>query len=102
MRKFVVAVLGMALGLMAIPATPTPSQASVTINITIGSSVNHGRSISCAQGQRILRNRGFRDVRAVNCRGRNFVYRARRGNQRFEIVINSRNGRVTDVRRIRR
>ncbi len=101
MRKNIVAALGIAFGLLALPAIPTPAQA-VTVNITIGSSINHGRAISCSQGARILRNRGFRDVRSIDCRGRHFVYRAWRGNQRFEIVINSRTGRVTDMRRIRR
>lgn len=101
MRKNIIAVLGIAFGLLALPAVPTPAQA-VTINITIGSSINHGRSISCSQGARILRNRGFRDVRSIDCRGRHFVYRAWRGNQRFQITIDLRTGRVTDVRRIRR
>jgi hypothetical protein len=38
----------------------------------------------------------------VDCRGRFFVYHARRGAGRFEIAISAHNGRVVDVRRIRR
>jgi hypothetical protein len=50
----------------------------------------------------LLRNRGFRDVRRVDCGGRFFVYRAWRGNTRFEIAIRASNGQVVDVRRLRR
>jgi hypothetical protein len=89
-------------GLLLAPAvTPTPVEA-VTININIGTSLNNGRGITCAQGERLLRNRGFRDIRRVNCRGRYFVYRGWRGSSRFEIAVRSSNGRVVDVRRIRR
>jgi hypothetical protein len=38
----------------------------------------------------------------VDCRGRFFVYRARRGGHRFEITLSAHTGRVTDFRRIRR
>lgn len=90
------------LGLLVPPViVSTPAQA-VTININIGSDLNHGRRISCSQGERLLRNRGFRDVRRVDCRGRFFIYRAWRGNTRFEIAIRASNGQVVDVRRLRR
>lgn len=101
MRRPLLACLGLALCLAAPALMPTPAQA-VTINLHIGSSLNHGRAITCRDGERILRNRGFRDIRRVDCRGRFFVYRARRGGSRFEIAINRHNGRVADVRRIRR
>lgn len=81
-------------------AMPAPAGA-VTININIGTSINNGRSISCSQGERLLRSRGFRDVRRVDCRGRFFVYRATRNGRRFEIAIRASNGQVVDVRRIR-
>jgi hypothetical protein len=87
--------------LLTLPAMPTSADA-VTINIHVGTSLNNGRSISCSQGERILRNRGYRDIRRVDCRGRYFVYRAWRGGSRFEVAIRSSNGRVVDVRRIRR
>jgi hypothetical protein len=91
-----------ALGLLLTPAVmPTPADA-VTVNITVGSNLNNGRGITCSQGERLLRNRGFRDIRRVNCQGRYFVYRGWRGGNRFEIAVRSSNGRVVDVRRIRR
>lgn len=102
MIRRVFASLAIVTGLLLAPAImPVPADA-VTININVGSSINNGRSITCAQGERLLRNRGFRDVRRIDCRGRYFVYRAWRGNSRFEITIRSRDGRVVNMRRISR
>jgi hypothetical protein len=80
---------------------PAPAEA-VTINVNIGRSINNGRSITCAEGERLLRARGFREVRRIDCRGRYFVYRGWRGGNRFEIAVRARDGRVVDVRRLRR
>lgn len=101
MRRLLFACLGLALSFAVPAAMPTPAQA-LTIELHNGTSLNNGHAITCRDGERILRNRGFRDIRRVDCRGRFFVYRARRGGDRFEITINARNGRVVDVRRIRR
>jgi hypothetical protein len=102
MNRRIVAVLAVILGLFLVPAImPAPVEA-VTVNINIGTNLSNGRGITCAQGERHLRNRGFRDVRRINCRGRYFVYRAWRGGNRFEIAVRSRDGRVVDVRRLRR
>ena len=76
MRRLLFACLALALGLAVPVAAPTPAHA-VTININIGTSLNNGRAITCRDGERILRSRGFRDIRRVDCRGRFFVYRAR-------------------------
>jgi hypothetical protein len=82
-------------------ALPVPASA-LTINVNVGTNLNHGRAITCRQGQALIENRGFRDVRRLDCRGRHFVYRARRGGDRFEITLNARTGRVSDIRRVRR
>lgn len=101
MRMFFrVANMALAICLTVPLALPSNAEAA-TVTITIGSSLNNGRAITCNQGQRLLRNRGFRDVRRVDCRGRFFVYHARRGGSRFEVALNSRTARVSDVRRIR-
>ncbi|QRM55328.1 hypothetical protein F3Y30_12890 [Sinorhizobium sp. BG8] len=96
-----IAITLIALGLLGgeVIASPSVAQA-VTINIQIGTNLSSGRPISCREGERRLRNRGFRDIVRRDCRGRFFVYRAWRGGQRFEIALDSRNGRVVDVRRI--
>lgn len=101
MRKHVLAVfLGFSIGLGMVGGAAAPASAA-EITINIGSNLNGGRAITCAQGQRLLQNRGFRDVRRVDCRGRFYVYHARRGGGRFEVAINARTGRVSDFRRIR-
>ena len=101
MRRLLFACLGLTLSLAAPVAVPSPAHA-VTINITIGSNLNNGRAITCRDGERILRRRGFRDIRRVDCRGRFFVYRARRDGRRYEIAVSAHNGRVVDLRRLRR
>lgn len=94
---------GLAFALLASPVALPPeasAQSNVNISISVGTNLNRGRGISCSQGERLLRNRGFRDVRRVDCRGRFFVYRAWRGNARFEIAVRQSDGRVVDMRRI--
>ena len=93
--------LGLILCLAAPVVLPAPANA-VTIEINIGASLNNGRAITCRDGERLLRNRGFRNIRRVDCRGRFFVYRARRATGHFEIALSAHNGRVVDLRRIRR
>jgi hypothetical protein len=95
------ACLGLVLSLVMPVALPAPAHA-VTIEINVGTSLNNGRAITCRDGERLLRNRGFRDIRRVDCRGRFFVYRARRTTGLFEIGLRARDGRVVDLRRIRR
>ncbi len=99
MRIYALAI-GLAIGLVMPLAAPAPAHA-VTVNITVGTNLNNGRAITCSQGQRLLRNRGFRDVQRVDCRGRFFIYHTRRGNSRFEVAVSSRTARVVEVRRIR-
>jgi hypothetical protein len=86
-------------GLMLLPLAPAPEAHADSIRV--GSSVSRGRSISCSQGQQAIRNRGFHNVNRRDCRGRFFVYTARRNRdgRRYEIVLNRHNGRVVDRRR---
>jgi hypothetical protein len=100
LRKTAWVSLGLAFSLLLTPvALPTEASAA-TVTISMGTSVSNGRGISCSQGERRLRNRGFRDIRRIDCRGRFFVYRAWRGSNRFEIAIRQRDGRIVDMRRI--
>jgi len=100
MRIFSSMIFGLVISLAVPLAAPSPAFAA-SVSLTIGSDLNRGRAISCAQGQQLLQNRGFRNVRRVDCRGRFFIYHARRGVSRFEVALNSRTGRVVDFRRIR-
>jgi|SRR5262245_29900785 hypothetical protein len=105
MIRTTLASLGIVAMLLPVPVMiPPPASAQVSINIDIGIGTNLSgrRRISCARGAELLRNRGFRDVRSINCRGRYFVYRAARRGNRFEIALSSRNGEVVDLRRLGR
>jgi hypothetical protein len=90
------------LALAAEPLAMSTPAGAVTINIAVGTNLSGGRAISCAEGARRVRSRGFRDVRAIDCRGRYFVYRAWRSNRQYEIAVRRSNGRVVDVRRVGR
>lgn len=97
------ACLSLLIGLAVSPlAIPTDAEARITIDINIGTNLSRGRRISCGEGERLLRDRGFRDVSRRDCRGRYFVYRATRRGSRWEIALESRNGRIADVRWLRR
>jgi len=102
MRLRIIVSLTVALLFLSAPNALPVSASSVTININVGSSISNGRGISCRDGERLLRNRGFRDVRRIDCRGRYFVYRGWRSGSRFEVVLRSRDGRVISRRRISR
>jgi hypothetical protein len=101
MRRQMLMSVGVVLCLLSPQALPTPAEAS-SVNITIGSDLNRGRSISCRDGEWRLRDRGFRNIRRVDCGGRFFIYHASRDGRRYEIALSSHNGRVVDKRRIRR
>jgi len=101
MHRSVLVCFALVLSLVT-PATLSTPAYAVTINLNIGTSLNHGRAITCRDGERILRNRGWRNIRRVDCRGRFFIYHARRGVSRYEIAVSAHNGRVVDLRRLRR
>lgn len=101
MRPHLLLCFGLALSLAAPFALPTSAQ-GITLNLHNGSSFNTRRAITCRQGERILYNRGFRDVRRTDCHGRFFIYRAWRDGRRYEIALRARNGTVADMRRVGR
>jgi hypothetical protein len=88
-------------GLLLAPAIVPVAVNAATVEINVGSILNGGRGITCGQGERMLRFRGYRDIRRVDCAGRFLVYRAWRGAGRYEIAVRARDGRVVDKRRLR-
>jgi hypothetical protein len=48
--------------------------------------------ISCDQAARDLRNSGFRSVRAIECQGRTYTFRARRSGRLVTLSYNARTG----------
>jgi hypothetical protein len=82
-------------------ASSPGAEARVNIEINVGSTINHGRRISCAEGRRILLHRGFRDVRARDCRGSVFTYTGRRNGSWWWIDVRARDGRILRLQRRR-
>lgn len=56
--------------------------------------------ISCGEGRELLRERGFRRVRTVECQGRTFTYVGFRYGDTFRVLVNSRTGRIVGLRNI--
>jgi hypothetical protein len=54
--------------------------------------------ISCRVGWKIVRTRGFRDVRPLECRGRTFTYLAWWRGDRLTVYVNSATGRILGAR----
>jgi hypothetical protein len=54
--------------------------------------------LSCRQATRILRDRGYRNIIATDCRGKTYTFIARKRGGEFRIKFNSYSGRITSVR----
>ena len=67
----------------------------------VGTRINNGHRIRCVEGARLLRMRGFRNVRALDCRGRHFLYRGDRSRRTYDITVRVRDGRITNIRAVR-
>ncbi len=52
------------------------------------------RRISCRQARRLLRHRGFHRIRARDCEGRRYSFRAYRYGDWWGVRMNSRSGRI--------
>lgn len=74
---------------------------SQTRSVVVGTRINNGHRIRCAEGARLLRMRGFRNVRAVDCRGSHFLYRGDRQRRTYDVTVRARDGRITNVRTVR-
>ena len=53
--------------------------------------------ISCGEGGQIVRERGFRNVRPVDCNGRAFTYVGQRRGETFEVRVSSFDGSVLNI-----
>ena len=74
---------------------------SQSYSVTVGGRINNGHRIRCSEGVRLLRMRGFRNVRALDCRGSHFLYRADRSRRTYDVTVRARDGRITNVRTVR-
>jgi len=55
--------------------------------------MRYGR-LSCGEARRIVRNRGFRNVTTIECRGRTYTFEATRRGRDVVVYVNSRTGAV--------
>jgi len=55
--------------------------------------------ISCKRGKRIVRNNGYRKVRARDCRGKTYSFSGRKRGRTYIIKMRSRTGRIFRVTR---
>lgn len=56
----------------------------------------YGR-LSCGEARRIVRNHGYRRVRAIDCSGNRYTFHAMRGGEWYRIRMRSRTGRIYKV-----
>ena len=57
------------------------------------------RRISCNHAIRLLRNRGYRRIKATDCRGKVYGFTARRNGKRYRLRVSARNGTILSRRR---
>jgi len=96
MIKMMMAAAGLSIGLMMMPVATVPAQAGISIDLNVGGK----NKVSCGRGRRIVEDYGFYNVRARDCGGSYYKYLGRRRGDTFVITLDSRRGRVVDVRRI--
>ena len=116
MKKSMLAAGALALGLVAFQ----PAPASADVNFQFGFNAPgfsggwHGGGrqgggyhdrrayrMSCREVRRILRNHyGFRRIRAQECNGGRYTFRARRDGDVWRIKVNSYTGEIVRMRRI--
>jgi len=58
----------------------------------------HDDRISCSEARAIVRSEGFRKVKAIDCEGRQYQFRAIHHGRRVIVIVSSRSGDILDVR----
>ncbi len=98
-------VLAFACAAGSLPAAPV-ADAKVTISITVNIGNWHGPGfydgqwrdkLTCTEGRRLLRQRGYSNVQALECQGRYYLYRAASRKGQVIIELNARTGKVRRV-----
>lgn len=54
--------------------------------------------ISCREARAIVRSEGFRNVKTIDCEGRQYQFRATYRGRPVIVIISARSGRILDVR----
>jgi mRNA-degrading endonuclease RelE of RelBE toxin-antitoxin system len=50
--------------------------------------------LSCGEAKWRVRNHGYRNVSTIECSGRTYTFRAKRGDNRVIVYVNARNGAI--------
>ena len=103
---------------------PTPSKADVDIRFGIGlpgfgvytdrgdryrhynkrhynkRRYRHSNKLTCREARRLVRYNGFRRIRALDCSGRMYTFKARRYGELYKVRVNSRRGAIARIRRL--
>lgn len=100
MLRFVKAIFAFA-AVMAVGTVAETAPAFSQVNtVIVGTRINSGHRVRCAEGARLLRMRGFSNVRSLDCRGTHFLYRGDRFRRTYDVTVRSRDGRITNVRTV--
>ncbi len=60
-----------------------------------------GDSISCREASWIVRERGYRRVSTIECRGSSYTFVAQKRGRNFQIKVHARSGDIISIRRVR-
>jgi hypothetical protein len=63
---------------------------------------DYGERLTCRQAIAELRNLGYRNVKAYDCRGESYGFYATRHSKKYKIILSSLDGDITSRRRIAR
>lgn len=99
-RTVAALIVFVALIVSGVVSGPTPAF-SQNQSAVVGVRINNGQRIRCNEGTRLLRARGFHNVRALDCRRSHFLYRGNRFSRTYDITVRARDGRITNMRAIR-
>jgi len=58
------------------------------------------RRLNCRQAKRVVRRNGYRNIRALDCRGARYSFRAVKHGRWYRFRMNSRSGRLYGIRRL--
>ena len=56
--------------------------------------------ISCEDGREQVRDAGYRKVRALNCNGKRYTYKARRHGDSFIVKVSRRSGDIISIEQV--
>jgi hypothetical protein len=56
--------------------------------------------VTCSAARNMLRRSGYRNVKAIDCKGRSFGFIAQRNGKRYQLIVSSRSGTIISRKRL--